>query len=131
MGSFSDYAELKILDHIVGKTSFTMPTVYVALFTVTPSDAAASGTECSGGSYARKSTAGSDWSAAASGAISNAAAITFATATASWGTVVAFALFDAATSGNMLAWGALTASKAIDSGDTAQFNIGELDITLD
>lgn len=129
-GSFSDYTENKVLDHIVGKTSFTMPTAYVALFTVAPTDAGG-GTEVSGGSYARESTAGADWNAASSGAISNANAITFTTATGDWGTVVACALFDAATSGNMLAWGDLTTSKAVNSGDTASFAAGDLDITLD
>ena len=76
-GSKSDYAELKVLELLVGKTAFSTPTAYVALYTATPSDSGG-GTEVSGGSYARKSTAGSDWNAAASGSISNANAITFA-----------------------------------------------------
>jgi hypothetical protein len=129
-GSFNDYTENKVLDHIVGKTSYTMPTAYVALFTVAPTDAGG-GTEVSGGSYARVATAGADWNAAASGATSNANAVTFPAATASWGTVVAFALMDASTAGNMLAWADLTTSKAIGSGDTASFAAGDLDITLD
>ena len=74
--SFSDYLEAALLDEIVGKTAYTMPTAYAALFTVAPSDAGG-GTEVSGGSYARVSTAGGDWNAAASGAIDNANAITF------------------------------------------------------
>jgi len=64
--------------------------------------------EVSGGSYARVATASATWNAASTGAdpttISNAATITFATATASWGNVVAFGLYDALTSGNLLAW---------------------------
>jgi hypothetical protein len=128
--SYSDYAENKILDHLSGKTSFTMPTVYVALFTAAPSDAGG-GTEVSGGSYARKSTVGADWAAAASGSTSNAAVITFVTATGSWGTVTHFALFDAATVGNMLEWAALTTSKTISNGDVASFPIGNLVRTLD
>ena len=36
--------------------------------------------------------------------ITNSAAITFAQATASWGTVLAFGLYDALSSGNLLAW---------------------------
>lgn len=129
-GSLSDYAELKVLDHIVGKTSFTLPTAYVALFTAAPTDAGG-GTEVSGGSYARKATTGADWNAASAGATSNANTITFATATAAWGTVVAFALFDALTVGNMLGWADLTVSKAVGSGDTAQFSAGNLALTLD
>jgi hypothetical protein len=130
MGSISDYAELKILDHIVGKTSFTMPTAYVALYTAAPSDAGG-GTPVSGGSYARVATSGSSWAAAASGANSNAAVITFPTATADWGTITHFALFDASSGGNMLVWGALSVSKVIITGDTARFAIGDLTLTLD
>jgi hypothetical protein len=129
-GSLTNYAEAKILDHVVGKTSFTMPSVWVALFTAAPSDAGG-GTECTGGSYARKSTDGADWAAASSGATSNAAAITFVTPTGSWGTVTHFALMDAATAGNMLAWADLTTPQAVGTGNTVSFAIGELDITLD
>ena len=129
-GSFSDYLELKILDHIVGKTSFTMPTCYVGLSTADPLDTAAGLAEPSGNGYARVTTAGSDWSAAASGATSNANAITFPTASGSWGTISHFALFDAATNGNMLAHGSLSASQAITTNQIARFAAGELDITL-
>lgn len=130
MAGFSDYVENKVLDHIVGKTSFTMPTAYVALFTAAPSDAGG-GTECTGGSYARKVTAGSDWAAASGGATSNAAVITFVTPTGSWGTATHFALMDASTSGNQLGWAALTTPQAIGTGNTVSFAIGDLDITLD
>lgn len=133
MGSFSDYAENAVLDNIVGKTQFTKPTAYVALFTATPSDSGG-GTEVSGGSYARKSTAAGDWNAAAAGSSSNANAITFVTATASWGTVTHFGVFDAATTGNLLWWGTITTSKTIGNGDTASFaggTPGTLVVTLD
>jgi len=136
-GSFSDYAENKIIDHITGKTSFTMPTIYIALVTTVPTDASIGSTlvepSTGGTAYARKSTAGADWNAAASGATDNANALTFATATGSgWGTIVGFALCDSATvgAGNVIAWGSLT-SKTIAAGDTASFAVGDLDITLD
>ena len=131
MGSFNDYTENKVLDHITGKTSFTMPTAYVGLSTADPLDDASGLAEPSGGSYARVATAGATWDAAAAGATANAQAITFPQATASWGTVTHFALFDAASGGNMLAHGTLTASKAIGNGYTAAFAIGDLDLTLD
>lgn len=128
--SKTDYCENKVLDHINGKSAFAMPTAYVALFTAAPSDAGG-GTEVSGGSYARVATSGATWSAASAGAASNAAAISFPTASASWGTVTHYALFDASSSGNMLRWAALTASKTIGSGDTASFAIGALQMTED
>jgi len=132
-GSKSDYLENKLLDHVLGGGDYTRPaTVYVALFTVAPSDSGG-GTEVSGGSYARVAVTNNatNWPAASGGAKSNGTEITFAEATASWGTVVAFAIFDAATAGNMLYWATLTTSKAIDSGDTAKFAVGDLDVTED
>jgi hypothetical protein len=130
MGSLADYAELKVLELTVGKTAFSTPTAYIALYTAAPSDSGG-GTEVSGNNYSRKSTAGSDWAAAASGSIANANAITFATPSGSWGTVTHFGIFDAATSGNLLWWGALTTSKTIGSGDVASFAVGALVLTLD
>lgn len=120
MAGKSDYAENKVIDHMTGKTTFTKPTAYVGLYTAAPSDSGG-GTEVSGNNYARVATAGADWNAAASGSTSNANAITFPTASGSWGTVTHFALFDAATTGNMLAWAALGTSKAVGNGDTAAF----------
>ena len=134
MGSFTDYLENKVLDHIVGKTSFTMPTtVAVALFTVAPTDAGGGTEVTNANNYARKTTAAADWQAAASGATQNVNAITFNVPSGSWGTVVAFALMDSATygAGNMLAWSTLTSSQAIGSGNTVSFAVGDLDITLD
>lgn len=129
--SLSNYTELKILDHLNGKTEFTMPTVYVGLSTANPGDTASDLAEPSGNSYARIATTGATWAAAAGGIASNAAAITFPTATGAWGTITYFALFDALTSGNMLASGALTQAKAVASGDTPKFDIGAISITID
>ena len=127
MGSFAAYAKNKILDHYTGKAAWTMPTVYVALFVGDPEGA---GTEVSGGSYARKATAGADWNSASGRATSNANALTFPQATGSWGTVDYFALYDDDTGGNRIGSGALSQSKTIGSGDTASFASGELDVSL-
>jgi hypothetical protein len=128
-GSFTDYTENKVLDHVVGKTSFTMPSTWLALFTVAPTDAGG-GTEVTGGSYARKATTGADWSAASGGATTNANALAFVVATGSWGTIVAAALMDAATAGNMLVWGDLAVNKTVSSGDTLSFAAGDIDFSL-
>lgn len=131
MGSFADYWENEILDHLFGKGSYTPPTIYVGLSTADPTDDASGLAEPSGGSYARVATAGADWNVASGGAIANANDITFPEATDSWGTMTHFALFDAASAGNMLAHGTLSVSKSISSGDTAKFAAGDLDVTLD
>ena len=129
-GSFSDYLENKILDHITGKEAYPSPTAYVALSTADPTDDASGMAEPSGNGYARVTTSGSDWSAAASGATSNAAAITFPTATGSWGTITHFAIYDASSGGNMLEHGDLSSSKVISTNQIPRFAAGELDITL-
>ena len=131
MGSFADYWENEILDHLFGKGAYSPPTIYVGLSTADPGDDEAGLAEPSGGSYARKATTGTDWNAASGGSLDNATAIEFAAATGDWGTVTHFALFDALSGGNMLAHGSLTLSKTITSGDTVRFVIGDLDISLD
>ena len=51
--AFSDYLEDKVLDHVFGGNAYCSSTLYVALFTVAPSDTGG-GTEVSGGAYASK-----------------------------------------------------------------------------
>ncbi len=124
-GNLTNYLENKLLDHFLGTTSYTMPTVYVGLFTVAPGDAGG-GTEVTGGSYARQTAA---FSAAASGATSNSGNIDFTGMPAA--TTVAIALFDAITAGNMLVHGTLTTNKQTDAGDTLRIATGDLDISID
>ncbi len=127
MSALSDYLENALLDHALGTSAYTMPTVYVALYTSAPGDAGG-GTEVSGGSYARQQVT---FGAASGGSASNASDIRFPTATADWGTVTHVGLHDAASGGNLLWHGALSASKTINNGDTASFPAGSLVVTLD
>ena len=132
-GSFSNFLELELLDHVFGAAAYTAPSpVFIALFTAAPTDAGG-GTEVTGGSYVRLSVTNNatNFPAASAGAKSNGVDFTFVTATANWGTVTSFAIFDASSGGNMLCWADLTVSKAVNSGDTAKFLSGDLDITLD
>jgi len=126
MSSFSDYLENKVLAHVFGATAYTAPTtLYIALYTVAPTDTGG-GTEVSGGSYARQSCAFT----VTGNLATNTSAVEWPTATGSWGTVVAIGVFDALTSGNLLAYGNLAASKTIASGDVLRIPAGDLDITL-
>jgi hypothetical protein len=132
-GSKSDFLENELLDHVLGAAAYTAPaTLYVALFTVAPSDAGG-GTEVTGGSYARKSVTNNatNFPAASGGSKSNGTLIEFAQSSANWGTVVAAGIFDAATSGNLLYWATLTNSRTIFDGDTPQFQAGDIVITED
>lgn len=124
--NLSNYLENKALDHVLGTTAFTMPTVYLALFTSDPTDAG-TGTEVSGGGYARQTIA---FSASSGGATSNSAKVTFPVATASWGTITHIGLYDASTAGNMLWHGALSTSKAVATDDTFEIGATKLSVSL-
>lgn len=127
-GNLSDYAEVAVLDWLMGGATPTRPTArYVALFTTAEGDAGG-GTEVSGNGYARQAMT-SD--AAASGATANSGALTFTASGGSWGTVTHIGIFSASTAGNLLWWGPLTASKAVGDGDSLVFAIGDIDLSLD
>lgn len=135
-GSKADYLEAALLNEVLGGTNYApAANTYTALYTVAPTDAGG-GTEVTGGSYARvaKTNDGTNWPAATGTSPTtkqNGTAHTFPTASASWGTVVAFAILDNSTGGNFLYWGDLTTSKSIDNGDTAEFAINAITITED
>lgn len=126
--SMSNYLENKLLDHTLRNVSYTPPTaVYLALFTSDPGEDK-TGTEVSGGAYARKAVT---FNAATNGSVTNSADILFDIATANWGTVSHVAVFDALTAGNMLYYGALTTAKTINSSDQLKIVAGDLSISLD
>lgn len=130
---FSTYLSNHVLEHVTGKTAYTAPTVYVALSTSTPALDGTGVTEPSTGSYARVATSAASWAAAASGSIANSQVITFPTATADWAGGANFTygvLYDAATAGNVLGYGALSVAKNCQTGDTTLINVGQLTITL-
>lgn len=135
MPGFSDYAELKILDHVFGNTAYTAPTtLHIALFTTNPNfETGSGGTEVTGGSYARAAVTNNttNFPNASAGSKSNGAAINFATPTAGWGTVTGMGIYDASSGGNLIAGAALTTSKTINSGDPVSFPTSSITITLD
>ncbi|OHB61521.1 MAG: hypothetical protein A2167_02755 [Planctomycetes bacterium RBG_13_46_10] len=131
MGSFSNHWENKILNYIFGKDSYSPPTIYVGLSTADPLDDASGLAEPIGNGYARTVTSTSDWNTASEGMINNLNELIFSEATGSWGTITHFALFDAATGGNMLCHGSLNQSRAIVSSDRARFTAGDLSASLD
>ena len=122
--SISDYLENELLDAVFNNGSFAVAQPWVSLHDGDPGEDGAN--EVNGGSYARQS---GSFGAAASGAVANDADIEFADMPTV--TVTHVGVFDAETDGNFLWGGALTASKALTSGDTARIATGELDVTLD
>jgi hypothetical protein len=128
MSAISNYLENALLNATLRNTTYTSPaTVYAGLFTTDPTDAG-SGSEVSGGSYARKAIT---FAAPSNGVTTNsAAACEFDQATGSWGTITHFGIFDALTTGNLLYYGALTTSKTIASGDVFKFATSSVTVTL-
>lgn len=127
--SFSNTFETRVLTWVFTSNSATRPTAwYLALFTSNPAEDA-SGTEVSttGTAYARQSATFT----VSGNTATNSGAIEFPTATASYGTVTHVGVFDASSAGNLIAYSALTTSKAIDTGDVFRVPDGDLDITLD
>jgi len=124
--AFSNYLAGEILDDVFSGNAYTVPSAfYLALYTATPS-ASGGGTEVSGGGYARKVVAFSTSGTTSS----NSGAVEYATATANYGTVTSVGVFDAVSSGNLLAFGNLSVNKTINTGDVLRVPVGDLDIIL-
>jgi len=127
MAEMSNYLENALINATLRATTFTSPTtVYVGLYTADPTDAG-TGTEVSGGSYARQSAT---FGAPSNGVSTTTADITFPQCTSSWGTVSHIGILDALTTGNLLYHTPLTTSKAIDTGDLFKIASGSLTVTL-
>jgi hypothetical protein len=129
MSEMSNYLEVALLNATLNNTAFTtVATPYISLHTADPTDDG-SGTEVSGGSYAR--TAASFATASGtSGSVATDADVTFPTATAAWGTVTHIGIWNDPSSGNLLYHTALDSSKTIDSGDIFKITSGNLTVTL-
>jgi hypothetical protein len=127
MAEMSNYLENALINATLRNTAFTSPSVvYVGLYTSDPTDAD-TGTEVTGGSYARQAVT---FGAPSDGVSTNTAAIEFPQATGTWGTVGWIGIEDASTGGNLLYHTALDASKTIATGDIFKIAIGSLSVTL-
>jgi hypothetical protein len=127
MSEMSNYLENALINVTLRNTAYTTPTtVYLALYTTDPTDAD-TGTEVSGGSYARQAIT---MGAPSNGVSVSSADISFPQCTVSWGTVAFVGIRDASTAGNLLYHSPLTVSKAIDVGDIFKVASGSLSVTL-
>lgn len=117
----------------------TLTTLYISLHTASPGADGQTANEVTGGSYARVAVTSNttNWGAATTAdpsVIANATAITFPTATASWGTVTHFGIWNSSTltaAANFVGATVLTAPQAIASSNTASFAVGALTHSLD
>ena len=120
------YLDTVLLNHVLRNTAYSSPTaVYVALYTTTPTPTT-TGVEVSSGAYTRQPVTFGD---PVSGTTSNTADVVFPTASATWGTVVAYAIMDDPTGGNMLYYAPFAAPRLIDVNDDARFPVGQLMVT--
>lgn len=144
-GALTDYAENKVIDALLRGQSLAAPvTFYIRLNTTACSDSA-SGTEVTGGSYARVAVTSSlaNWagtqsagsttaSSGTGGTTSNNGVVTFSpNPSAGWGTVTSVEWMDAASGGNSWICTTLTVSKTINTGDTVSFPAASLTFQSD
>lgn len=129
MAAFSNYMEDQITAWINGTTFAAAPTnTFVQLYSQDPTDAGSA----TGALYTRVTYAAGGWTRGTGGAgtLSNTNAITMQSSAGSAATATHFAVFDASTSGNLLFYGALSASKSIAVGDEVKFNALQLTLTV-
>jgi len=127
MSEMTNYLENALLNHIIGVAAYTAPsTLYLALFTVAPTDSSG-GTEVSTGDYSRQAIT---FDPASGGEVDSDVAVEFTAVGAGFGTVVAAAIMDHPSAGNMLFYTPIT-NRTVNDGDTLRFAVGGVSITLD
>jgi len=95
MGSFSNYLENRLLDHLFCKNTYMSPTIYVALSTADPGEGGTGMAEpYAQNGYNRVATSENNWNDAVNGLIDNYTELTFPQGTGNWGTITHFALLD-------------------------------------
>jgi hypothetical protein len=127
MPALSTYAENAVVNALLRATNLTAPTtVYLALYTSNPTSAD-TGTELSGGNYARQPIT---FGPPSGGAVANSSDIGFLVATTIWGNITHAAIRDAITSGHLLFYGSLVTPRYINIGDVIQFLTGNVVCTV-
>ena len=133
MGTLSDYATSKLVDHVFKAAYTPAATLYLALCTAAPT-AASTGTtivETDYANYARKSFTVTSFNAATARKIVQALDIEFAQAGGASASVIThYAICDAATVGNMLAFGAFNSSWNVVNGNTPKIPAAEIEIEI-
>jgi hypothetical protein len=136
---FIDAKEQLILNHLFRNTALALPATnwFIGLFTTTPNEAGASGVEVttSGSAYARQAInrTGTGWDAASGTApafVDNTAVLPFPTATAAWGNVKSWGLFETVGGADLWFWAPLGTAKDVNNGDTASFAAGTLIVRM-
>ena len=127
MANMTNYLENALANAVVGTASYTSPAnVYLALYTVAPTESTA-GTEVSGNGYARQQiTFGNP----VDGVVTNTANVSFTASAGNSFNALAYAVTDASTSGNILFVKTTSTVEATDS-EAILFQTGDITITFD
>lgn len=123
MAGISTYLSDKYLDCLVNASGFNVAAVYIQLHTADPGSA---GTTAVAGNNVRKSVT---FAAASADSKASNADVTWTSVSTSE-TYAYVSLWDASINGNFLWAAALTASKAVNSGDTFTIPSGSLTVGL-
>lgn len=126
-GCLTNYGEAQALTYLF-KTMATH--YYVGAFTVAPSDTSP-GTEVNASDYIRQEITFGNVTEGNPSTISNSNAVEFPVAESDWGTVVALAIFDAATGGNMIAFSNVDTPRHVDVGIALRIPVGGLTFKCD
>ena len=118
---------------LIGDDQTSAATLYFALSTTTPTVTAGAITnvnEPSGGDYARVAVTNSSTNfEITDNTGSNLTAVTFPTASGTWGAITHLVAYDAASAGNALWFGGLTgAPVSVNTGSTVEFAAGTISI---
>ena len=130
-GIISNDLENALINHIFRNQEYASPgtSIYVGLFTdETEQDDDNSGTEVSGGNYARVQV--TSWDAPVSGSTANTGSIDFPEASDSWGNVRYVGILDDSSSGSLLFWGQFSSDEEVGNGDVYSIDAGDLDIYI-
>lgn len=124
----SNYLERSVLDHVLGVTSYSAATtLYVALYETDPGDDN-SGTEVSGGSYARQSVTFDAATTDVNGNSVSASNVQLKYTDMPAVTVSHVGILDASTGGNLLYYGPLSENKTLTAGDNFIIEAGNLTV---
>lgn len=132
--SLSNYSENLILNSIFGGGVLTPPTtLYFGLSTTSVQEDGTGITEPSGNGYVRVGVTNNItlFPITTTSSKTNGIAISFQSATGSWGNIKDFFVSDSLSGGNILCYGILSTPKDVTSGDILSFGVGHLTITLD
>lgn len=131
MANMTNYLERKLLDHLLGVEPYAVPTLHLALFKTQPTEAG-SGDEVDELSYERVTITFDEATTDVSDVTTalNALSVTFPEAQEDWGTVTYIAIYDAATSGNMLLYGEVSNPRMVEEGDIVTFTAGSVEVEL-